>query len=252
MFQSLKPIAILFCLVSAFWVDSSAQNSEPNALYKIVGRKWSINPDVGPDGRQLKIMYSEWYDHMQYYAFNDDYSVDRWGNRTDVGTGVFSVEGNMVTCKFVEEVSDRDTITADDGDYNSQIILKWHDNKLYKYDKLIRTNTNEWKSIQSPEYRTLYFKDVGRYSNKKYNISATELGFLDFKRRPYDTTMNAVAVEERFNWRSEITYADGKRNGIYKFYEDGLLTVFGEYTNGEPSGTWYYFTQGVLVRRKDY
>lgn len=43
----------------------------------------------------------------------------------------------------------------------------------------------------------------------------------------------------------EAYYRDGELEGIFKSYyrKNGKLGVFGEYTNGDRTGTWYYFNE---------
>lgn len=261
MFKFRQTIILIFCIFSAIVVTSCSKierilGSNTDVFSKITGYQWSINPDKMPDGSVLDIEYMFYFDRMQYYAFNSDSTVDRWGNRTTMGTGEFSVDGDLVVCEFVDEISDRDTITANDGNYNTKIIFKYKDHKLYYYDEQTRTKDNRWISELPLEYRKLFFSEEGRYTNEKYNVEiCTEDKCVidNLYKQPYDTTVDAMTVERRFNWCCETNYKNGQRNGIYKRYENDELRVFGEYTNGEPSGIWFYFTpSGVLEKKQDY
>lgn len=44
---------------------------------------------------------------------------------------------------------------------------------------------------------------------------------------------------------NEVYYKAGERDGIFKSYyrKNRKLAVFGEYTNGDRTGTWYYFNE---------
>jgi len=261
MFKFRQTIVLVFCIFSAIAVTSCSKiekilGSNTDVFSKITGYQWSINPDKMPDGSVLDIEYKFYFDRMQYYAFNSDSTVDRWGNRTTMRTGKFSIDGDLVVCEFVDEISDRDTITANDGNYNIKIIFKYKDHKLYYYDEQTRTKDNKWISELPLEYRKLFFSEEGLYTNEKYNVaSRTEDKYVieDLYTQPYDTTVDAMAVVRRFNWCCEINYKNGQRNGIYKRYENDELRVLGEYINDEPSGIWFYFTpSGLLEKKQDY
>ena len=51
------------------------------------------------------------------------------------------------------------------------------------------------------------------------------------------------------NGLNEVYYKDGKRNGIFKSYyrKNGRLSGFGEYLNGNRTGTWYYFNENSQI-----
>lgn len=231
-------------LVSLVLVSTSCGNGGSDAkskkvFDKIVGFKWSIDPYEGPDGSVCDILYPPGVDFHQYYAFNADGTVDYF-RMGDYKTGAFSVEDNKVTCMFVETVWG-DSETANDGAYNSKVVLEYKDDKLYKYDNFTRNRNDEWVSFFSKEFRTLYYSNAGHYVNEKYNVS-------DSYRSDYDTTANAMVVVERYNWRSETEYKNGKRNGVYKKYDNDNLAVLGRYGEGEPIGTWLFFNSSGELR----
>ena len=93
-----------------------------------------------------------------------------------------------------------------------------------------------------PEYRKLYYKNAGYYANNNYNVVDR------YQYKSYDTTSTALTVVERFNWRCETYYKNGKRNGIYKKYTNNKLSVCGIYTNGRPTGIWYFFLPSGEIR----
>jgi len=232
-------------LVSLVLVSTSCGNGGSDAKSKkvfgeIVGFKWSIDPNKGPDGSVCDILYPPGVDYYQYYAFNADGTVDYFRDG-DYNTGTFSVEDNKVTCLFVETVWEGDSETANDGAYNSKVVLEYKDDKLYKYDNFTRNRNDEWVSFFSKEFRTLYYSNAGHYVNEKYNV-------CNFSREDYDTTANAMVVVERYNWRSETEYKNGKRNGVYKKYDNDKLAVLGRYGEGEPIGTWLFFNSSGELR----
>lgn len=208
-------------------------------FYDIVGKKWARDPYLGPDGSHLDILILPGVDYLQYYAFNSDSTVDHFcGNAYKTGT--FCIEGNLVTCSFVDEVWELDSVTANDGDFNSKVILKYKNNKLYLHDELERHRDNKWVSTMDPEYRELYYENAGLYVNNRYNIG-------DYYREEYDTTVDAMTVVERYNWRRETYYKNGKRDGLYKLYHNGKLSLWGSYAEGVPTGVWYvFYPQGAI------
>lgn len=224
----------LLCLFSTSF-RSDITHSKQDTAHDIIHKKWSRNPYEGSDGMvtQLGLMSGE--DYNEYYAFNSDRTVDHFGVGNDK-TGSFSIDGNMVVCLFVEPVFSYDSDTADDGNYNLKVVFEYKEGKLYCYDELTRNKDGRWVSRLPLECRTLYYDDAGHYVNHRYNV---ERGSL---RREYDTTVDAMAVVERFNWRRETYYKKGKRDGVYKCYVGGRLRVFGRYSGGRPVGVWYYFS----------
>ena len=231
-------VTFVACFITAFLATScgnvASDTTEEDVFHAIVEEKWSRDPYLGPDGSCCDINKYPSVDYYQYYAFNRDSTVDYfWQNATQTGT--FSVEGNLVTCSFVDEVDEMlDSVTANDGDFNSKVFLKYKNNKLYLYDKLKRHRDNNWVSTMDPEYRELYYKNAGRYVNDRYNTG-------DFYHEKYDTTVDAMTVVERYNWRRETYYKNGKRDGLYKVYQSGKLVLFGNYAEGLPTGVWYVF-----------
>lgn len=226
---------------------SSCHNRNPEIIsesvfYKITGYQWSINPDIGPDGSVLSILRNPHQDFLQYYAFNSDSTVDYFC-RNEYKTGRFYVDGDIVTCMFVEPEEREDIDLATDGVYNKKVVLKYKDDKLYKHDILYRTKDGEWISSLPEKYRVLYYENAGYYANNKYNAEYYSIG------HDYDTTVDGMTVVERYNWREETYYCNGKRHGVYKRYENGRLSVFGTYTNGVPTGEWYsFFPSGQLTK----
>lgn len=231
-------LPVFLVLVFASCGNGGSDAKSKKVFDKIVGFKWSIDPYEGPDGSVCDILYPPGVDFHQYYAFNADGTVDYF-RMGDYKTGAFSVEDNKVTCMFVETVWG-DSEIANDGAYNSKVVLEYKDGKLYKYDNFTRNRNNEWVSYFSIEFRVLYYSNAGHYVNEKYNV-------CNFSREDYDTTANAMVVVERYNWRSETEYKNGKRNGVYKKYDNDKLAVLGRYGEGEPIGTWlYYNSSGEL------
>lgn len=226
---------------------SCSGGRERDMSFEIVGFKWSIDPYVQPDGSVLDILLPANVDHHQYYAFNRDGTVDYFFHGV-YRTGIFSIDGNLVTCQFAYPVwHDTVAIELDSGDYNTQIVLQYKKGRLYKYDYQTLDSNNMWVSDLPEEYKTLYYSRAGFYINRKYNAERFTYG------NDYDTTVDGMTVEERFDWRRETYYKDGKRNGIYKEYCDGRLRVFGNYANGKPTGEWYYFgPEGMLEDRKAF
>ena len=237
----------LFFLLIVFisFCVSSCHNgiSDNEATFdKVVGYKWSRNPYKGPHGITLAIAINPHVDYLAYYAFNADSTVDYFRGEYCM-TGAFNVDGEFITCMFVKPVDEDDTIISNDGAFNSKTVLRYKDNKLYLYDYLYRTKNNEWVSDFDQELRELFYGNAGQYKNNKYN--ANFYGYRD----DYDTTVDAMTVVERYNWREETYYRNGVRHGIYKRYESGKLSVFGAYSNGVPTGDWYYFhPTGELYR----
>ena len=233
--------AVLLGILAASCHKRNHENPNETVFSMITGYKWSINPDKGPDGSILHILRNPHVDFWQYYAFNADSTVDYFCEN-EYATGKFYVEGNYVTCMFVETEGPENIVIADDGEYNKKVVLNYEDDKLYKYDILYRTKDDVWVSELPIEYRKLYYEKAGYYANNKYNTNFYEFG-------DYDTTVDAMTVVERYNWREEICYKSGKRHGIYKKYENGKLQVFGTYANGVPTGDWYWFSpSGQLAK----
>lgn len=238
--NNLRMLSVILLLVFLIFVFASCGDAKSKKVFdKIVGFKWSINPYKGPDGSVCDILYPPGVDFHQYYAFNADGTVDYF-RMGDYKTGAFSVEDNKVTCMFVETVWG-DSETANDGAYNSKVVLEYKDDKLYRYDNFTRNRNDEWVSFFSKEFRTLYYSNAGHYVNEKYNVS-------DSCRSDYDTTANAMVVVERYNWRSETEYKNGKRDGVYKKYDNDNLAVLGKYSEGEPIGTWLFFNSSGELR----
>jgi len=54
---------------------------------------------------------------------------------------------------------------------------------------------------------------------------------------------NGLYIEN--NGLKEVYYKQGLKDGIFKTYnrKNGKLSAFGEYENGEKTGTWYYFDE---------
>jgi len=222
---------IAICVLGAF-SSCGGNNSNDDVFNEITGYKWSIDPYKCSDGTHLDIEISPYVDKKIYLAFNDDSTVDCFENDNYM-TGIFSIDEDLVTCLFVDNQLSE---IAHDGDYNEQIVLKYKDNRLYMHDYLYRyKKDNQWKSKveMSPENRELYYSNAGNYINDKYNAG--------FQHMPYDTTSDGVSVVRRFDYRIETTYKNGKRHGIFKRYVDGHLSTFGTYTDGVPTGLWYFF-----------
>ena len=230
---------IAICVLGAF-SSCGGNNSNDDVFNEITGYKWSIDPYKCSDGTHLDIEISPYVDKKLYLAFNDDSTVDCFENDNYM-TGIFSIDGDLVTCLFVDNQLSE---IAHDGDYNEQIVLKYKDNRLYMHDYLYRyKKDNQWKSKveMSPENRELYYSNAGQYRNEKYNAG--------FYHDTYDTTADALCVVQRFNWRTETTFKNAKRNGIFKKYINNNISVFGSYTDGMPSGNWYFFApNGELTK----
>ena len=169
LFSAVVVLATLV-MVSCENIGSTTQRQVKES---IVGNKWSIDPYLGPGGVRCAIELLPGVDYLEYYAFNSDSTVDCF--RGDYfKTGVYTVEGNKVTCLFVEPVGEYDSTTADDGGYNFKEILEYKDNRLYKYDKQTRNKNNEWVSEMSPEYRELYYKNAGRYTRRHHAMGEND------------------------------------------------------------------------------
>lgn len=230
--------------ITAFLVTSCGKSvvdaTEEDVFSAIVGEKWSINPYRRPDGSYYDICIPPYVDFLQYYAFNRDSTVDYFcKNATQTGT--FSVEGDLVTCFFVDDVYNPDSVIASDGDFNSKVVLKYKNNKLYKHDYFERHRDNKWVSTMVPEYKELYYENAGRYVNDSYNTRG-------YYNEEYDTTVDAMTVVERFNWRRETYYKNGKRDGLYMVYHSGKYVLFGCYAEGLPTGVWYLFSpSGITI-----
>ncbi len=230
---------VVFAVAITAFLATSCGNvasdaTEEDVFNAIVEEKWSRDPYLAPDGSVCDIYIYPYVDYYQYYAFNRDSTVDYFRENA-YKTGTFSVEGDLVTCFFVEYVDEmEDSVTANDGDFNSKVVLKYKNNKLYKHDYFERHRDNKWVSTMDHEYRELYYKNAGRYVNDRYNTG-------DFYHEKYDTTVDAMTVVERYNWRRETYYKNGKRDGLYKVYQSGKLVLFGNYAEGLPTGVWYVF-----------
>lgn len=230
--------------------DSDYNNviSESDRMkYDIVGNKWCFDPANNPEGPSSDIYIPPYEDNNRYYAFNYDSTVDfYWGNLHETGT--YSIDNNMVTCLFEEMACEHGEDYAFDGDYNSKVIFEYKNKRLYRHDYQHRKSNNKWVSdFTKNEGSVPYLTNAGYYVNCKYTVG--------IEGYSYDTTADAMSIVERYNWRTEIYYMNGKRNGIYKKYVDqtnsteGIfgLRVFGRYEDGMPVGTWYFFDgQGQL------
>lgn len=239
--RSLKnhSFVVLAVAITAFLATSCGNVAVDATFNAIVGEKWARNPYRCPDGSYLDILILPYVDYYQYYAFNRDSTVDYFSGN-DCETGAFSVDGNLVTCFFVDDVYDQDSVIASDGDFNSKVVLKYKNNKLYLYDELKRHRDNKWVSTMVPEYKELYYANAGRYVNDSCNIRG-------YYHEEYDTTVDAMTVVERYNWRRETYYKNGKRDGLYKVYLSGKLFLFGCYAEGLPTGVWYLFSPSGTI-----
>lgn len=228
----LSAVAVATLLAVSSCTGNSSDREE-NIFSEITGYKWSIDPYSSPDGTICDIEFGEDWDHYAYLAFNSDSTVDRWSSY-DYATGTFTIDGDLITCLFVENLWYNDTFNiALDSMPNQRYVYQFKNNRLYKHDRLHRTKENKWVSEFKKEENALYYSNAGNYINDKYNAG--------FKHMPYDTTADGVSVVRRFDYRIETTYKNGKRNGIYKRFVDGHLSTFGTYTDGVPTGMWYFF-----------
>ncbi|PCJ63879.1 MAG: hypothetical protein COA58_14710 [Bacteroidetes bacterium] len=80
---------------------------------------------------------------------------------------------------------------------------------------------------------------------QEQDISMEEVHYLEFYDRVGNQTLSESGgyVYQYHNdgsVRLEGEYADGKRNGLWKFYDpDGLLEELGEYKDGKKNGLWF-------------
>lgn len=214
-------------------VDRVFSGFSRNGIFdEITGTKWSRNPYRLSDRSHLSIELLPGVDYYEYYAFNRDSTVDNWCGDW-CWTGSFSIEGDLVTCMFVKVFSEIDSTIADDGDYNYKVVLRYKRGKLYLHDALTRNQECVWVSDFDMDNRTLFFKNVGRY------VSDRDLGYYPFDA--YDSTVDNRSVYDRYDCRCEAYFKNGKRNGSYHKITDGRLIVFGTYTDGMPTGKWYFY-----------
>lgn len=62
-------------------------------------------------------------------------------------------------------------------------------------------------------------------------------------------------IEDRGYDTIELYYKNGQKSGVFKSYsKKGILSAFGEYVNGEITGTWYYFGDKghLMMIQKDF
>ena len=215
---------------------------EKDVYYSIVNIKWGAKDFYSgeiPDSLKYPLC-----DYNLYFAFNSDSTVDFLDSYPFDETGNYSIEGQLITCLFTFSFYNEDTKSkfkeANDGKHNYKIIFLYKDNRLYCLDEQVRYKKIGWRK-EAPLLleKNQYLRNAGAYTNNKYNV----YNRADLKpREPYDTTADALCVVERFDWRTETTFKNGKRNGLFKKYINSRLKLFGFFKDGQPCGDWYEFS----------
>ena len=215
--------------------------SDKEVYDSIVNRKW-ITDDFSneiPDD-SLK---SPLCDYNLYFAFNSDSTVDIIDFYAFDKTGIYSIDGQLITClfsiNFYNGLTKPEFKIAVDGDYNYKIVFMYKDGLLYCHDEQVRYKKWGWAKVVPYSFKAnQYLSNAGTYINDKYNV----YNRADLKpREPYDTTADALCVVERFDWRTETTFKNGKRNGLFKKYVNGRLYYIGFFKDGQPCGDWFQF-----------
>lgn len=84
----------------------------------------------------------------------------------------------------------------------------------------------------------------------------TQKGYIDkINQLNNNGEKDGYWIENRPFGTIELYYKNGLKSGVFKSYsKKGILSALGEYTNGEISGTWYYFGDKghLLMIQKDF
>ena len=241
-------IAISTAFAACLCFSCCCRNNTPNEgqvisdkeVYdSIVNKKWGTLNNETPDS--LKVPLYE-YDYDTYFAFNSDSTVDFFDDYPFDETGIYSIDGQLITCLFTiyfDNDRTKQIFQKVDDDHNYKIVFLYKDGLLYYHDEQVRYKKWGWAKVVPYSFKAnQYLSNAGTYINDKYNV----YNRADLKpREPYDTTADALCVVERFDWRTETTFKNGKRNGLFKKYVNGRLYYIGFFKDGQPCGDWFQF-----------